>query len=1485
MTGLLIGPLLPHPNFAQNLGDLLKGDGIMFTRNSGQIIDVKKQLHPEILFKGQGKGADIYLRKTGITYVVSNAGEIEKKVDKKLGEIKRIEHLNKAEEQIRRTDLLKMEKQDLNRIDVDFENANSNPGIELPAPLKTYFNYYYPHCPQGITHVNAFNEVKVSNLYAGIDVRYYGSKTQGLEYDILVNPVANPGEIKLKYSGAEKMTLEKGKLRIETSLGALGEYMPKVYQNIDGKIVDVKAEYVLRKLANEPISQPLVGQDQLANSAYEVTFKLGTYNPELPLIIDPSYWATYYGGVNDLAVAIAVDNADNSAITGATFTNDLPNTAGHLAYGGSKDAFIAEIDPTGATCLWATYLGGSDQEIGLAITTDANKNVAVTGYTQSANFPLLHAAQSVFGGAGGNQHAFISEFSSAGVELWSTFYGGTSYDWGQGITADAAGTVYVTGYTSSTDIPVSAGAFQANMGAGANENAFVCKHSATGAFLQGTYYGGSVKEYGYGIAVDPIDNSVSITGFSESANLPKAGNAFGGGGSDAYVARFDNALANIVWAYYYGTANSETGVAIAIDKSRNVIMEGGPTFGAAGVPFFIVKYNSAGTLLWANNIPSSAQFEQAPFTSMDIDKQTGNIFVINDAEAPATPPVSACDGYHSKYNPGDTNALGSEDQYVQKFDSSGNYLCSTYIGGNGEDDHGTSTGEYTTKNMSVNDGRIYVTGSSTGQFPVTAGAFRTVGPEKHGDEAFVIRICTFACGDTNVVINFKPTIVNSTCSGTVNFSSSFYICDSSQNSETTYSWTFAGGNPASSSVHNPYGILYPSTGTYPVTLTIQSPCGTYKASQNLSLTITPCGCTLVAAPGVVDSVSCNGGNDGSATVLISGGLPGDTYTYSWSTGLTGTTTATTISLTDLTANTYNVLVKDGTCSASASVVIGQPTPITTTFTQVNPTCGESNGSVTVNASGGEKGYKYTWSNGQSGSSSITALPMGIYTVTITDSKGCSVVSTSTLFDNPPPTIVITPKQVTCTGTSTGALTALATGAGAVTYSWSTTASVPGITGLPAGGYTVTVTYGNGCQAWDTITLIDPPLLTITSINTSPADCNTSDGTVTVSSSGGTGNLTYNWSNGGTASTGADFSAGIFTVTVTDANGCVVTSTTNIGTNGGVTLTPNSTNPLCNGGVGIAGVTISSGAGNTPYTYSWSTAAKVVTNATSNTINNVTEGNYVVTVTDGTGCSTVSEVTITQPQALNVVISKMNVNCNHQGSAAATLLGGTPGYTYSWSCDSIAKTNSLVDSITLLAAGNYTLTVTDGNGCTLVNSTFVGAAGAGVLTANSTPSTISPGDSAFITTSGGISGWSWFPAGALACSTCQNSKAAPAVTTTYTIVAIDNQSCSDTVLITVTVQPLIPCESSSIFIPSAFSPNNDGKNDVLYVRGPDCITDFKFTIFDRWGEEVFETTSIANGWNGNYNGKPLNGGVYICYLKVTLSSGEIVERKGNLTLLK
>jgi gliding motility-associated-like protein len=349
-----------------------------------------------------------------------------------------------------------------------------------------------------------------------------------------------------------------------------------------------------------------------------------------------------------------------------------------------------------------------------------------------------------------------------------------------------------------------------------------------------------------------------------------------------------------------------------------------------------------------------------------------------------------------------------------------------------------------------------------------------------------------------------------------------------------------------------------------------------------------------------------------------------------------------------------------------------------------------------------------------------------------------------------------------------------------------------------------------------------------------------------------------------------------TYTVTGTNGFCTTSddVTIVVSNSSLTYTAAQTDPTCNSNCnGTATVTVTSP--NGPFTYSWAPSG-----GTGPTATGLCAGNYTCTITAPLGCAGIQTFTITQPPPLTVAISTVPADCDApNGTATATPTGGTGPYTYLWTNGQTTQTD------TGLGAGIYAVAVTDANGCPQSQTITVFQASPPVATVTATPTGFVLGGNSQLVAGGGTT-YQWSPVTDLSCTNCPNPIATPQQTTTYCVVVSDSTTnCVDSICVTIAVE--IPCTSGGLekLMPNAFSPNNDGTNDEFCIPPNVCISTFELKIYDRWGEKVFETTSMTECWDGTYKGEPVNKGLFVYYFDAVLTTGDEFHRQGNISLIK
>jgi hypothetical protein len=552
-------------------------------------------------------------------------------------------------------------------------NSPLNGVDELPGKA----NYFIGSDPsRWRTNIPTYAKVRQREVYPGVDLVYYGRGTQ-LEYDFEVAPGTNPDAIRLAFEGNEQVSIDDhGNLIVATGGEEIQFLKPLAYQDVAGKQQNIAIDY------------------SLLNSR-TVGFKIGKYNVREPLVIDPILsYSTYLGGTfEDYGKAIAVDSAGNAYVTGYTISTNFP-TANPLqpANGGYGDAFIAKLNASGTALVYSTFLGGSSGEYGNSIAVDAVGNAYVTGQTQSTNFPISNAFQSVYGGS--EFDAFATKLNATGSALiYSTYLGGSLVDEGHGIAADSFGNAYVTGSTWSANFPT-VNSLQVFAG---NSDAFVTKLNAAGSAVYSTYIGGNSRDEGSSIAVDGSGNAyvagnlASSPGCISVAKLNAAGSAFvyqaclaglsiksiaidpaGNayltgeqyfvGQYRAFVSKLNAAGSAQLYTTYFASGTSGTG--IAVDSSGNAYITGStslylatlnpvqPFYGGGIYDAFVAKVNAAGSPLYSTFLGGAAN-DSGFGIAVDI---SGNAYVTGSTTSTNFPTA----------NPFQPALAGSTDAFVAK---------------------------------------------------------------------------------------------------------------------------------------------------------------------------------------------------------------------------------------------------------------------------------------------------------------------------------------------------------------------------------------------------------------------------------------------------------------------------------------------------------------------------------------------------------------------------------------------------------------------------------------------------------------------------------------------------------------------------------------------------------------------------------------------------------------------------------------------------
>ena len=657
---------------------------------------------------------------------------------------------------------------DVIRMQLAGANANAQPmGVD---PLPGTSNYFLGNdASKWHTAIPNFARVKYSGIYNGVDLVYYGNQQQ-LEYDFVVAPHADPAPIRLHFAGTASLTLDaNGSLELHAPDGTVTFQKPVLYQEIQGARRPIRGAFKL-----------------LADNT--VTFSIGEYDHNRPLVIDPTLsYSTFFGGTNaEYVVAVAADSAGNAYVCGLTISTDFPLTAGAFQavnYAQSQNAvataFISKFNPSGTALLYSTYLGGigsaeaqhEQGDYARDIAVDKSGNAYVTGYTHSPDFPLTGGAFQTTNGASnsGNATGFVTKLNPTGTALvYSTYLGGHILDEPTALTIDSTDDAYVSGLTFSTDFPVTSGAFQTvNNSAGIGGfNDFVTKLNPSGtALVYSTYLGGDSSYgstigsiyWGNGIAVDSAGDAYA-TGFTSSGDFPVTSNAFQkvshATGFAVTVTKLNPAGSALLYSTYLGGSTTSISEGLTIDSAGNAYVVGYTsdtdfpvTSGAlltinradtntatssdAPNSGFITKINPTGSALVFSTYlgGTTGPWGGDHVYGVALDS-ADNVYVAGSAMSADFPVTSNA---YQPTNHGATHCCDyttyTSNGFLSELNAAGNTLLySTYIGGSGtQNPYGPGGYGDEAYNMTLGpNSNVYVVGyTSSSNFPVTENAVET----------------------------------------------------------------------------------------------------------------------------------------------------------------------------------------------------------------------------------------------------------------------------------------------------------------------------------------------------------------------------------------------------------------------------------------------------------------------------------------------------------------------------------------------------------------------------------------------------------------------------------------------------------------------------------------------------------------------------------------------------------------------------------------
>jgi len=627
------------------------------------------------------------------------------------------------------------------------ESASARPLEALPGRHNYYLGRGAP-----TLDVPLYRKVRFDNIYEGIDIVYYGAGRK-LEYDLVVAPGADPSLPRLELQGQTGVVVEPdGSLAVSLGERTVDFSRPIVYQLRDGEREPVEAEYILLAEAGS------------------VGFRIGEYDPKRELVIDPVLgFATFFGGDGfDLVEGVGVASTGQVYITGLTDSSDLPVTNGSSQQG-AVDGFVARYSPLGVL-EFATYFGGSGSDRPRGLAVDGTDRALVTGDTTSADFPRTIGPLAL----GGVSDAFVARFNPDGTVFYARYLGGSGADgFTAAVAADTDGNAYLTGETQSADFPVviagSRGvplvAAESRAYASGGESvllqgpadAFVARIDPMGLIYWSDFLGGTGFDRGTAIAIDNASQAY-VTGLTDSPDFPADGTTFGGGASDAFIARIDE-FGLLLNSDFVGGSGSESGSGIGLyltDFGSGVAYVAGTT-SSADLPLpvntltgsddaFVSNFDfdlGSITILWTRYIGGTTALESAEALSVDL---AGNALIAGKTRSTDFPTT---DG---------TTLSGFEDVFAARVNLEGGLPDATLFGGSGTNEAGFAV-------TAALSGAAWVGGETNDtDFPATDGTTRSASsdgflarvefPLEEGDLVFdESRLGTEAVRKLNVLNN------------------------------------------------------------------------------------------------------------------------------------------------------------------------------------------------------------------------------------------------------------------------------------------------------------------------------------------------------------------------------------------------------------------------------------------------------------------------------------------------------------------------------------------------------------------------------------------------------------------------------------------------------------------------------------------------------------------------------------------------------------
>ncbi len=1320
---------------------------------------------------------------------------------------------------------------------INFLNSNTA-AIDGENQADGYENFFLGNDPSRWTsRVPSYYAVRYIELYDGIDLLVHTAEN-AMKYDFIVAPDANPDQISMQYEGADNLRLHEGNLLVKTSVLDIVELAPYAYQLIDGKEVAVPAQYRIK--------------DNI------VRIEIGAYDRSRELIIDPYlHFSTYTGSTADnWGTTSAYDSYKNTYTSGLVFSAGYPTNLGAYdgTYNGNADIGIFKFDTNGSQRLYATYLGGSNADMPHSMFVNSFDELIILGTTGSNNFPTTDNAYcSAFRGGTALQYEgssvinypqgsdlFVARFSSDGATLQaSTYIGGSAND----------GLNYFARFNSNAaTIYLGNDSLYHNYGDGARGELITDD--------QNNVYVGST--------------TVSID-FPTTPDSPQPQSS---GYQDGIVFKLDYNLSSLLWSTYLGGYGDDAVYSIDVDSSYNLVVAGGttstllrttsgsqqPHYGGGSADGFVAKISRYGTHFMALTYFGSPAYDQCYFVRTG---KQDDVFLFGQTKANGSQLI-----HNATYN------VPGAGQFLARLSPDLDSLIWSTTFGSGRNKPDISPTAFAVDICN----RIYLCG-----WGVQWAGYRLNGQTATWNSA----------GTTGMTVTADA--YQSTTDG-----QDFYIMSMDNDASQLVYATFFGEQHIADNASSGNDHVDGGTSRFDRLATLyQSVCAScggnqgFPTSQNVwsqQNNANNCNNAIFrlnvaddfpVAEFIAPTAGC-----APLTVQFQNTGRGDYFRWDYGDG-SNVSTLSNPTHTYTQPGIYTIRLIAGLTPPGSGcrdkdtlfrqiIVLGSPRHALDSL----HTCSGLRLQIGTSPL---PGCNYHWLSDQVSDPNI-ANPFvdttGIYTLVVS-ADGCSDTIDQVVEWG---YIDLYLQGDTSTCVSPVALSMTAVDDNISNYHWSSRRDFSDTLGdsnrlsypiqHPQWIY-AHATNLLGCEGIDSI-FINYHSIIGTLVRNEPLCHDGCDGSAAIIPAPTAQQpIRYVWENGfGYDSTVTNLCAGLYFVTMTDADGCHARQSFTLPNPDGPTVEDSITHVLClEECTGSIRLSIS---GPRLYSVLWDDNG-----STDRVRTDLCPGIYIAHIIDSYGCQYdySYEVRDNADMAVEITLGQNSCRDICSGSATATVSGGNPPYSYTWS--SGEESAEAIE----LCPGTAIITATDSMGCTVhdtvtitethsFDSVYAWADDTLLFAGLSTTLHVTPVPNGQ---------YQWTPADGLASPTSDETLALVPDTITYYVTVTDSLGCE--YFDSVTICGIhVDCGEENIFIPNIFTPNGDGTNDELCFRG-EWVTDFYIAIFNRWGELLYESTDITACWDGRYKGNICQPGVYAYTCRVRCEANKENTFKGDITLIR